>query len=699
MQSSIKPIYIVLLIILILIMFIFVNYFLSKKIDGLTENKYIQTSINLKSQIEESIFNKKNSTFNVALTLSEDNNFKKFLKNEKVSYSNLNVVSEKIKKYSNFKNLWIHLINKDGISKYRSWTNKKDDNVAIIRKELPPLLKNPRIISIISVGIFDITFKNIVPIYDGEKFLGLVEVITKMNSIAEEFKKRGINIVILADKRFKEQIRKPFTKDFLGDYYVANLDAKSNLKKIIKENINEFLSIKEYKLIDKYIVTTYTLKDLEGLNIGYFIIFKEKKEIDLNDIYEFDKFIKFIGILLTLIIIAIFTSIHFYNKSKYTSELEKNVKKRTQELNELTKKYHQIFEGSKAIKIVYDPTTLNIIDINTAAINFYGYKRKDFMNLKANDISMSTIENQRKEFINILENKQNIFITKNILSNGEIKDVEIYASAIKIDKKTFVYSIIRDITEELKEKKEFNKKQKLFYQQAKMASMGEMLENIAHQWRQPLSTITTAASGAKIKKEFGELSDEFFYDSVDLIIRASNYLSQTIDDFRDFFKQSKNKEKFTLSTLLNSAIKLANIKNTDIEIITLYKDCEIFGYKNELIQVLLNIFSNAKEALDATKNSNKLIKIEVKQVDNKIIFSILDNGGGIKESNIEKIFEPYFTTKHKSQGTGIGLYMSEQIITKHFDGELSAQNINFFYKEKEYFGANFKIKIPTNLNS
>lgn len=327
MHSSIKPIYIILLSIIIISAFISVNYFLSNKIEGLSENKYIEMSNSLKSQINEAIFNKKNSTFNVALTLSEDNNFKKFLENEKIPYSNLNVVSEKIKKYSNFKNLWIQLINKDGISKYRSWTNKKGDNIATIRKELPPLLKNPRVVSIISVGIFDITFKNIVPIYDGDKFLGLVEVITKMNSIAEEFKSKGIDLIILADKKYKNQIKKPFTKDFIGDYYVANLDAKSELKNLIKENINEFLTIKSYKLLDKYIVTTYVLKSLEDQNIGYCIIFKQKKEIDLSDIYEFDKFIKFIGILLALAVLAIFTSIHFYNKSKYATELEKTLKK------------------------------------------------------------------------------------------------------------------------------------------------------------------------------------------------------------------------------------------------------------------------------------------------------------------------------------------------------------------------------------
>lgn len=110
------------------------------------------------------------------------------------------------------------------------------------------------------------------------------------------------------------------------------------------------------------------------------------------------------------------------------------------------------------------------------------------------------------------------------------------------------------------------------------------------------------------------MDDDFFYDSVDLIVRAASYLSQTIDDFRDFFKQSKNKERFKLSTLLNTSIKLANIKNTDIEIVTLYEDCEILGYKNELIQVLLNFFSNAKDALNTARNTNKLIKIEIKKL-------------------------------------------------------------------------------------
>ena len=229
-----------------------------------------------------------------------------------------------------------------------------------------------------------------------------------------------------------------------------------------------------------------------------------------------------------------------------------------------------------------------------------------------------------------------------------------------------------------------------------MASMGEMLENIAHQWRQPLSTITTAASGAKVKKEFGQLDDEFFFDSIDLIVKSSNYLSQTIEDFRDFFKQSKEKENFDIVDIINHSIKISNLPK-DIIIDLKTENITINGYKNEFIQVLLNLINNSKDAFKTRKIKDKIIKIKIKKINNDIVFTFFDNAGGIDEDKLEKIFEPYYTTKHKSQGTGIGLYMSEQIIVKHFKGHMSVNNLHFNYKGKDYFGAYFKIVIPLSL--
>jgi len=698
MISIIKQKYFFILIFLLFAVFFIVDIILSKKIDTLSHNSYVLLSNNLKEQIQKAIDNKAISTLNIAISLSENSSYKDFLNNKDKLNIDLKKVSSKINEYSNFKNVWIQLIDKKGISKYRSWTEKEGDNIADVREELKKLLKTPKVSSVISVGIFDMTFKSIVPIYDkNNSFLGFIEVITKMNSIAKDFEQNGLDLIILADKKYKNQIKKPFTNMFLEDYYIANLNAKKELIAHIKRDIPSFIDLKDFKLINNYFVTTYQLKNLSDENMGYFIIFKNSSDIDLSEIRNFEKAIKIIGILLAFFVITFFSSIYFYNKSKYTKELENDVGVRTKKINELTKRYKQIFENSKAIKLIIDPKTQKILDANEAAVKFYGYNRKKFLTLFMKDLNPISTKEHNENFEKVLNSKENIFQFKHKLANGEIKDVEVYASPIEINNNTFVYSIIRDISEELNVQKKLEEKEKLFYQQAKMASMGEMLENIAHQWRQPLSIITTAASGTKIKKEFDQLDDSFFFESIDLITKSANYLSHTIDDFRDFFKQSKDKEEFKLLDIVQNSIKLTNIKNSvDIELFS--DDIKIFGFKNELIQVFINLLNNSKDALIQSKKEIKYIKISAKKIDNNVIITILDNAGGIDENLIDKIFDPYFTTKHQSQGTGIGLYMSQQIIIQHFKGQMSVTNVNFKQKNKEFFGAKFKIELPL-LNS
>ncbi len=245
-----------------------------------------------------------------------------------------------------------------------------------------------------------------------------------------------------------------------------------------------------------------------------------------------------------------------------------------------------------------------------------------------------------------------------------------------------------------------SKKDKLLYQQSKIASLGEMLGNIAHQWRQPLSAISSAASGIKLQKEMKILEENDLNDAIEGILKNSRYLSKTIDDFRNFFKTDKNHEHIQLDSALQDDLNIlkATLKNNYIEVITnLEKNIEILTLKNELTQVHLNIISNAKDALLAEKNQNltqRYIFIDLKKDENMAIISIKDNGGGIQESALEKIFEPYFTTKHKSQGTGIGLFMSEEIIVKHLKGSIEAVNTTYSYKEHLYKGAMFIIKLP-----
>lgn len=249
---------------------------------------------------------------------------------------------------------------------------------------------------------------------------------------------------------------------------------------------------------------------------------------------------------------------------------------------------------------------------------------------------------------------------------------------------------------EIKIKEELEKnlnKDKLLERQAKMAAMGEMLENIAHQWRQPLSVISTGASGIKVKKDLNILDDEFLMENLDLIIHSSKYLSHTIDDFRFFFKPNKEKVNFYVGDCFEKTLNIISSKfnEKNIKIVKNIENVNIVSYETELIQVFINILNNAKEALEVTNIKDKIIFVDVKNMKDRLVIKIKDNAGGIDENIIDKVFEPYFTTKHRSQGTGIGLYMCDQIVSKHMNGVMEVFNKDFVFDGTNYRGAEFTI--------
>ncbi len=217
-----------------------------------------------------------------------------------------------------------------------------------------------------------------------------------------------------------------------------------------------------------------------------------------------------------------------------------------------------------------------------------------------------------------------------------------------------------------KEVKKNREKDRIMFQQARFASMGEMIGNIAHQWRQPLSELDILLFN--LKKSFFIQNDKnkftIYYKSSQKVIQR---MSQTIDDFRNFFKQNKEKSQIDVQKLIKEAILIIKetFKSNDIKIIFNIKNSIIInGHKNELLQVILNILNNAKDALVLNKTNDRKIFIDIKK-DKFVKIIICDNGGGIKKDIIDKIFDPYFTTKHSSQGTGIGLYMSKKIIEQN----------------------------------
>ena len=287
--------------------------------------------------------------------------------------------------------------------------------------------------------------------------------------------------------------------------------------------------------------------------------------------------------------------------------------------------------------------------------------------------------------------------TNNFLKNEILKSTE------ELQKSNLVLKQKKDELDKLNSSLEIKiknevEKNKLFQEKLfkadKLASMGEMMSNIAHQWRQPLSMISTVATGVKIQKEFGTLKDEELIQNMDLINKNAQYLSETINDFRNFIKGDRKIKTYDLSSTINNFLHIieSSIKKDSIKIILNLDDkIKLDGYPNELIQCLINIFNNAKDAMEETKQKNPLIFITTMVKDNIVKISIKDNAGGIPENIMSKIYDPYFTTKYKSQGTGLGLHMTYKLIDEGMHGKIETRNVEYKYKNENYKGAEFTI--------
>lgn len=263
--------------------------------------------------------------------------------------------------------------------------------------------------------------------------------------------------------------------------------------------------------------------------------------------------------------------------------------------------------------------------------------------------------------------------------------------SIQLDNKKRRISTIIDISN-------IKEKDRLIARQAKLADMGQMIANIAHQWRQPLNLISTTVSGMKLYKDLDRLTDSFFEEGVDQILYTTNHLSQTIDDFKNFIKDDKEKRVFSLLDIIQKDLSLLEgiIKSYHIEvkIEDLTDDIILKGYPNELIQAIVNIITNAKDALCEKAIQNKKIFIELGKSTKYAYLKIYDNALGIDEDIIDRIFQPYFTTKHKSQGTGLGLFMTHRIINDSMEGSIEVENIKYIKDKEHYMGACFTIKLP-----
>jgi signal transduction histidine kinase len=269
----------------------------------------------------------------------------------------------------------------------------------------------------------------------------------------------------------------------------------------------------------------------------------------------------------------------------------------------------------------------------------------------------------------------------------------------KIDILRHELDIQKKINQELKEKLTLIETKAIQndYSQ-KVSSLIELLNNIGHHWRQPLSAISSGATTLSMFKELNILDDEFFFETCNSIEKSSQYLSDTISEFSNFFAKQQKQIQFDLKNNINSFINLVKneTNNSHINIkLDLHKNHNTYGYPNGLIQCFLSLFNNAKDALIKNNDhNNRFIFISENIINNKIIIKFKDNAGGIDDSMLCKIFEPYFTTKHKSMNTGLGLTMCYIFIVNSMQGTITVENKKFKLDDKMQHGAEFTITFP-----
>ncbi|MBF0343906.1 MAG: PAS domain S-box protein [Nitrospirae bacterium] len=356
--------------------------------------------------------------------------------------------------------------------------------------------------------------------------------------------------------------------------------------------------------------------------------------------------------------------------------------------------------------IVVDPKG-RLLDVNDSFCKMTGYSREEALKMSVSDID--AIESQEEAKIHIqriIDTGGDRFETKQRTKDGRIIDVEVSVNYIK--DKEIMFSFMRDITDRKTIERELNElnynlqkrvaeevqknrlKDQLMYEQSRHIAIGELLVNIAHQWRQPLCAIGVIIQDLKDAYNCKELDDKYLENSIDTTFKELDYLSKTLDDFKNFYGRDGEKAYFNLSDTVHNTLSLmmGYLKSRNISIAYDMDDSiMIYGHTREFSQVILNLVSNIKDVFENRKIDNGLIKIasSIDPASGNVILTIMDNGGGIPDDILGKIFDPYFTTKSKRRGTGLGLYISKVMVEKNMNGSIIVRNTDD--------GCEFKIEV------
>lgn len=379
-------------------------------------------------------------------------------------------------------------------------------------------------------------------------------------------------------------------------------------------------------------------------------------------------------------------------------------------------RFRNIFENNLAVMLIFDAKTLRILDANRSAEAYYGKSAGMLAGMEMCDLSI--VDDMEACMFKLGE-----MVTKQTgsripahqrVADGSIREVELLMTPLGGGDEELLFVIVDDIHDRMKYERELislnenliemvekeavkrRRQEELLMEKSRLAEMGEMIGNIAHQWRQPLNALAIIIQDLSDACHYGELTESYIHDVIEKGMDQIDYMSKTIDDFRDFFRPSTQQTVFDVKKSVSQVLSifLPQVKNCGIDVYASCRcgseevvhkntdkfdfcnthDVKIKGYANQFKQVLLNLLSNSRYAV--LGREKKRIDIRLESIGEKIRVTVEDTGGGIPTEILDRVFDPYFTTKIDDGGTGIGLYMSKAIVEDNLGGSLTAENIN-----------------------
>jgi PAS domain S-box-containing protein len=608
-------------------------------------------------------------------------------------YDHLKDVYNLLKSYD-IKQLHFHLPDNESFLRFHR-PGKFGDNLTGIRDTVAYVNKNKKKINGFEEGRIFNGYRFIFPLFYKDEHIGSVEISYSTLALSKEFM-NSFNVIpnflipkALADKKLFEEERSNYISSVLDGYYMERSIVEA-IKKKRKEKVLLPLASKTKKEFEKRIKNedSFTLYDPLRKELMTFISVKNPIHKTISGVFVIrsgaeviDQKNKNFKIFLILTMVSLLVVLYLiYKEDIYVTKIDEN-----------NKKLSSVFKDADSGIALIDLKG-RFLEVNDAYSRILGYSQDEIVKISCMDLSRK--EDIPKIIETLIEAYKLGHISKErkicIKKDGSVVHIE-FSLTLLPSKDAFIV-VVNPLEDKLKLERLNNNLQKeversiedlrlkdaMLAQQSKLAAMGEMIDSIAHQWMQPVGIIKMKIQTMQADHEYKELTDERIEEFINSSLGQIDHLVNTMNEFRRFFRPSEIIEEVSLQEMIDTSILLVKdelVKNSIKTVVNGDTEAKVKLNSAEFKHVLINIINNAKDAFIQNGTKERMISFYVSNKEGKIFLSISDNAGGIDKEVIDHIFEPNFTTKEQGKGTGIGLYMSKQIIDKN-NAQIKVQNIN-----------------------